>query len=104
MELVRLVGYEALEVAVLDGSDHAAVLFEIGHDLDNALFRAVGECLDEVGPTERVGHPGHAGLVGEDLLRAQRERRGFLTRQGERLVPRRGEHRLDTPEHGAMDS
>ena len=38
------------------------------------------------------------GLVGEDLLRAERERRALLGGQRERLVPRRGEHRLHAAE------
>ena len=99
VDLVRLVGDQPLQVAVLDGTDHPAVLLEIGHDRDDAFLGGIGQRLDEVGAAQRVGHPGHPGLVGQDLLGAQRQRRGLLTGQRERLVPRRGEHRL----HPAQD-
>ncbi len=38
---------------------------------------------------------GDAGFIGEDLLGAQGQGGGLLRRQRERLVPGRGEHRLD---------
>ncbi len=79
--------------------DHAAVPLEVVHDLDDACLGGVGERLDEVRAAQRVGDPGHAGFVGQDLLGAQRERRGFLAGQRERLVPGRGEHRLHAAEH-----
>ena len=95
----RLVGDEALHVAVLDALDHAAVPFEVGHDLDDLLLHRVGQRLDEVRPAQRVDGAGHAGLVGEDLLRAERERGALLGGERERLVPRGGEHRLHAAEH-----
>ena len=93
------VGDQALQVAVLDRADHSAVPLEVIHDLDDAGLGGVGQRLDEVGAAERVGDAGHAGFVGQDLLGAQRQRRGFLGGQGERLVPGRGEHRLDAAQH-----
>ena len=46
----------------------------------------VGERLDEVGAGERVHGVGGAGLVGDDLLRAQRDARCALGGQRQRLV------------------
>ena len=71
---------------------------EVVHDLDDARLGRVGQRLDEVRAAERVGDPGDAGLVGEDLLGAQRERGRLLAGQRERLVPGGGEHRLHAAE------
>ena len=59
-----------------------------------ARFDLVGERLDEVGAGERVDGVGGAGLVREDLLGAQRDFRGALGRQRERLVEAVGVQRL----------
>ena len=56
VDLERLVGDQALQVAVLDGAHHAAVRLEVVHDLDDLLLGRVGERLDEVGAAERIGH------------------------------------------------
>src|SRR5581483_6412848 len=76
-----LVGDQSLHVAVLDAADHAAARFEVGHDADDLLLHLVGERLDEVRAAERVDRARDARLVGEDLLRAQRERRARLGRE-----------------------
>ena len=60
VNLVGLVGDEPLQVAVLDGTHHATVLLEVGHDLDDAFLGGVGERLDEVGARERVDGVRHA--------------------------------------------
>ena len=57
-------------------------------------FDLVGERLDEVGAGERVDGVGGAGLVREDLLRAQGDLGGALGRQRERLVEAVGVQRL----------
>ena len=72
---------------------------EVVHDLDDAGLGGVGERLDEIGAAQRVRDAGHSGFVGQDLLGAQRQRGGLLGGQCERLVPGRGEHRLDTAQH-----
>ena len=76
----------ALDEALLDRSDGAAELVDPLDQLARALLELVGERLDEVGAAERVGGVGRAGLGREDLLRAQRDARGALRRQRERLV------------------
>ena len=96
---VRLVGDQPVQVALLDRLDHAAALLEVVHDGDDLRLHGVGQRLDVVGTAERVGDPRHAGLVRQHLLGAQRERRGLLAGQRERLVPGRGEHRLHAAEH-----
>ena len=64
----------------------AAELLDLVDQLLGALLDLVGQRLDEVGAGERVDGVGGAGLVGEDLLGAQRDARGALGRQRERLV------------------
>ena len=91
-----------MQVAVLDGLDHPAHALEVVHDLHHAPFDGVGQRLDEVGTPEWVGDPCHTRLVGEHLLRAQGEGGRVLARDGERLVPRGREHRLDASEHGGQ--
>jgi len=46
----------------------------------------VGQRLHVVRTSERVGSIGDAAFVADDLLRAQRDARGLLRRQAERLV------------------
>ena len=69
-----------------DALDRAAELVDLVDQLLRARLDLVGERLDEVGAGERVDRVGGAGLVGEDLLRAQRDPRRPLGRQRERLV------------------
>lgn len=75
------------------------MVFQVRHDLDDAFLGGVREGFHEVRAAERVRDPGDAGLVGEDLLGAQGERRRLLAGQRERLVPGRREHRLDAAQH-----
>ena len=60
----------------------------------HARLDLVGERLDEVGADERVDGVGAAGLVGDDLLGAQRELGGALRGQRQRLVEAVGVQRL----------
>ena len=50
-------------------------------------------------PAERIDRVGHAGLGGDDLLRAQRDARRLLGRQRERLVAPVAVQRLRAAEH-----
>jgi hypothetical protein len=62
-----LVRDQALEVAVLDRPDHAAVPVQVVHDLLDPGFGRVGQGLDEVRAAEGVGdaaEPEHRRLVG----------------------------------------
>ena len=52
------------------------------------------QLLDEIRAAERIDHVGDAALVRDDLLRAQRERRGLGRRQRQRLVERVGVQRV----------
>ena len=82
------------------GADERDALHRAAHLVDlvdqrlRRLLDLVGERLDEVGAGERVDGVGGAGLVGEDLLRAQRDPRGALAGQRERLVEAVGVQRL----------
>src|SRR4051794_12844600 len=82
---------------VLDEVDRvhaAAELVDLGDQLARARLDLVGERLDEVRAGERVHGVGRAGLVSDDLLRAQRDLRGPLGGQRERLVVAVGVQRL----------
>ena len=69
----------ALEPVLLDAADRAlehravAEFVEVGEQLLGLALHLVGERLDEVRPAERVGDVGDVGLVGDHLLRAQRD-------------------------------
>ena len=62
----------------LDRVDRAAELVDLLDQLPARALDLVGQRLDEVGAGERVDGVGRAGLVGDDLLRAQRDLRGAL--------------------------
>ena len=82
------VGDLALEIAVLDrryDSAHVVDPAEVGVGVALGLVR---QRLDEIAPAQRVNRVGRAGFVRDHLLRAQRQPRGLLARQGERLVHR----------------
>src|SRR5581483_587731 len=72
----------------LDGGDRAALSIHLLDQLERAPLELVGERLDVVRPAERVGRGGRPGLRLEDLLGAERDRRGVLGRERERLVER----------------
>ena len=78
--LVDLAGDE------LDRVDRAAQRVDLRDQLVRARFDLVGQRLDQVGARERVDRVRRARLVGEDLLRAQRDFRRALRRQRQRLV------------------
>ena len=63
------------------------MLVDLLDQLRRPRLDLVGERLDEVGAGERVDGVGGAGLVGDDLLGAQRDARGALGRAGR--APRR---------------
>ena len=83
-----------LHPACLDRRDGAAELVDPLDELRRLRFQFVGQRLDEPRAAERIGGRGRARLVHEDLLRAQREGRGALGRQRERLVEAVRVHRL----------
>ena len=89
----------ALGIALLHRVDHAAELVDPAEVVVRLRLELVGERLDEVRPAERVGGRRDAGLVGDDLLRAQRDAHGVLRREGERLVVGVRVQRLRTAEH-----
>ena len=68
------------------------------HRLGLAL-ELVGERLDVVRAAERIDDVRNAGLVGEHLLRAERDLHRFFGRQRQRLVHRVGVQRLRAAEH-----
>ena len=66
---------------------------------ERAVLHVPGQLLDEIRSAERIDDVRDAALVGDDLLRAQRERRGFGGRQRQRLVERVGVQRVGAAEH-----
>ena len=64
--------------------------------------RSLRQPLDEIRAAERIDDVGDAGLVRDDLLRPQRQRRRLGGRQRERLVERVGMERLRAGEHGGQ--
>ena len=81
-----ILGDRVLHESVFDRDDGAAARFDLAQPLARSLFDLVGQPLDEIGTSERIGGAGHSGLVRQDLLRAQRQRGRVLGRQPERLV------------------
>ena len=77
-----------------DGVDRAAELVDALDQLPRAALDLGGQRLDVVGAGERVDGVGGARLVGDDLLRAQRDLGGALGGQRERLVVAVGVQRL----------
>jgi hypothetical protein len=83
---VRGVGNLALRVALGHGGHHAAApvdLVEVAEDGGLGFGR---ERFDEPGASERIDGRVDAGLLGDDLLLAQGEERGFGGRDRERFV------------------
>ena len=91
----------ALDEAGLDGSEHQAAhgvdFFDVG---ERAGFDFVGEGFDGVRACDGIDGVGHAGLVGDDLLRAQGDERGVFGGESERFVERIGVQRLAAAENG----
>ena len=94
----RGVGDLALREAALDRRDHAPELVDPGEVLVGGALHLVGQRLDEVGAAERVDRVRDAGLVGDDLLRAERDPDRLLGRQRQRLVERVRVQRLGAAE------
>src|ERR1019366_8744836 len=69
----RRVGDLTLREALGDGGEHAATLGDRGEVVLRGLLHAVGEILDEPRAGEGIDDRGDAGLVGEDLLGAERD-------------------------------
>src|SRR5215471_16690379 len=76
----------ALHEVLLDRRDHAAELVDPLEVVVRLTLELVRELLEVVGAAERVDRVHDAGLVRDHLLRTQRESRGVLGRQCERLV------------------
>ena len=86
LQLEARVGDLALGEVLLDRLDHAAELVDAREVRVGAALELVGQRLDVVGAAERVDRVRHARLVGDDLLRAQRDPHRLLGGQRERLV------------------
>ena len=78
---------------------HAAVALDLVHRRPRPALDLVGEGLQVVRAAEGVDRPGHADLVGQDLLGAQRDQRRLLGGQPEGLVVAHGVHGLGAREH-----
>ena len=88
-----------LDEATLDRGDRTADAVDPFDQLPGTRRELVGQGLDVVRAAQRVGGVGGACLVLEDLLRAQRDRRGMLRRERQRLVERVRVQRLRSAAH-----
>ena len=77
-----------LHVSRFDGAQHAAHGVDSRNIFLRARFDFIGELFDGVRSRHGIDGIRHAGFVGDDLLRAQREQRGLLGGQRERFVER----------------
>ncbi len=82
----------------LDGGNRPSKGIDPVDERHGISLDRVGERLDVVGAGERIDDVGHAGLVGEDLLGAQRDPRRLVGRQRQRLVVGVGVQRLRAAE------
>jgi hypothetical protein len=69
-----------------DGVDRSAELVDLGDELERSQLDLVGQCLDEVRAGEGIDGVGRPRLVGDDLLRAQRDLGRALAGQRQGLV------------------
>ena len=99
LEAVRRLGDLPLREAFLDRLDHAAEAVDGVEVLPGAALHVERQPLDEVRAAERIDDAGDAALVGDHLLRPQRQRRRLLGRQRQRLVERVGVQRVGAAEH-----
>ena len=102
VQVVGRVGQLHLEVVVLDALYDATALVDLGEVVEAALLDVGGEALDRVRPGQRVDRPAHADLLGDDLLRAQRDLHRRLARDRERLVVAVGVQRLRAAADGGQ--
>ena len=86
LKLLGRPGNLPLEPAALDARHHAPDRLDLREERLRFPLEVVGQRLDVVRPAERVDDVLHAGLVGDDLLCAEREADRILGRQGERFV------------------
>ena len=77
-----------LEPARLQSTNNAADLLDLLEQRFRLSLELGRECLDIVRPAEGIDDIGDAGLVGKDLLRAERHLHGFFCRQRQSLVHR----------------
>src|SRR5579885_3044666 len=89
----------AMHVADLDGVEHPAHRVNLLDVVERALLDLARQLLDGVGTRERVNRVGDARLVGDDLLRAEREPRGCFGWKRERFVHRVRVERLRAAQH-----
>ena len=83
---VRRILNRALRESRCNGGDHAAEPVNLGDEGEGIALYLIGERLYGVAPTERIHRACDAGLMGEYLLRPQRETCRRLRWKCERLV------------------
>ena len=86
LEAIGALGDFPLRVPALDRRNHAAHFVDRAKVLLGFRFQIAREPLDEVRAAERIDGAGHAGLEGQNLLRAERQCGGRGGRQRQRLV------------------
>ena len=95
----RRLGDLALEPAGLESGTTPPTRLDLLEQRFGFALELVGERFDVVRAAERIDDVRHARLVGEHLLRAQRDLHRFFRRQRERLVHRVRVQRLRAAEH-----
>ena len=94
-----ILGDRILDESILDRDDRATARLHLAQPLTRPLFDLVGQSLDEIRTSQRIGGAGHSRLVRQDLLRPQRERCRVLGRQPQRLIVRVRVQALGATEH-----
>src|SRR5256885_3687964 len=84
--VVGVIGDVLLEPRLPDELDGPAQPVDLVDDLEDLPLVVAGERLEEVRAPERVDDVSRTGLLGDDLLRAQRDLHRLLRRNGEGLV------------------
>ncbi len=100
LEVERRTRDLALRIALLHGLHDPAHRVDLVDVLPRRGLDLIGQRLDEVAAGQRVGDVGDAGLLEDQLLRAQRELRRVLGRQRVGLVVAVRVQRLRATEHG----
>ena len=75
------VGDLLLDESFLDAGHHASALIDLLDQVRRFLLQLIGERLDEVRAGQRVDRIGYATLIGQDLLRTQRDSHGLFRRK-----------------------
>src|SRR3990170_6446968 len=86
LESVCLLLDGALHVAALDGGNSSPHRLDLLEDVPGPLLEVIRQGLHEVRARQRIDGVGDTRLIGDDLLRPERDALGLLCRDGQRLI------------------